>query len=168
MSEPEHRIHDALDEELVAYLDGETDGETTRRLEQLISSDPAARDKLRSLERVWDALEELPRSRATDAFTTSTVEMIAVSEAQLAEAESSRDTARRIGQGLVLTFSLLALCTAGYAVGTSIALRENRQLLEHLPLIERLDQFQQIDNIEYLRQLRDQQVFGTAHREARP
>ncbi len=44
----------------------------------------------------------------------------------------------------------------------------NRQLLEDLPVLENLDEYRQIDDIEFLRMLRDAGLFREAGRDAGP
>ena len=48
-----------LREELVAYLDGELDGEQSRRIEQRAAAEPEARRMLQELDRAWHMLDEL-------------------------------------------------------------------------------------------------------------
>jgi anti-sigma factor RsiW len=160
MSENEQPELEQLDQELVAYLDGEADSVTARRLEELLARDPQMQERARSLERAWDTLDLLPRSRASDSFTTSTVEMIAIQESQLAETKGASAKAKRVAQAFVGGLALLAIATTGYAVGSGLAARHNAQLLQHLPLIEHLDQFQQLEDVQFLRRLHDSGVFA--------
>ena len=67
-----------LDEELVAYLDGELDAEAGRRLEQRLADDATARSALRGLQVSWDALDELDQADVGQDFTRTTLEMVAV------------------------------------------------------------------------------------------
>ena len=82
-----------LDEELVAYLDGELDAESGRRIEALLASDAAVRRRLQSLERTWDLLDELDAAPLGEPFTQTTLEMVAVAARQ--EIEKSRAEAPR-------------------------------------------------------------------------
>ena len=67
-----------IDEELVAYLDGELDASGAARIERRLADDAAYRARLAQLERAWDMLDTLQRSEANDDFARSTVEMIAI------------------------------------------------------------------------------------------
>ena len=69
------------DEVLVAYLDGQLSAEECERVESMLSSDPSTRQRLQSLDRVWNALDVLPRSTASPTFTRTTIEMAAVTAA---------------------------------------------------------------------------------------
>ena len=62
-----------IQQDLVAYLDGELDDEGARRVEGLLSSDADAREEMHKLEGTWDLLEELPREEVGQSFTHTTV-----------------------------------------------------------------------------------------------
>ena len=51
--------HDELNEELVAYLDGELSPEAVQRVEHRLASDPEFRERLNSLQRAWSMLDIL-------------------------------------------------------------------------------------------------------------
>lgn len=151
-----------LDEDLVAYLDGESDADSARRLEQLLEGNPDARGRLRGLERAWDALDELPLSRASESFASSTVEMIALSEMRDSADERSRAWLQRLARAGLAALMLAAIASLGYAITTRVAARRDGQLLEHLPLVERLDQYRQVDDPEFLRALAERKWFEPA------
>ena len=48
-----------LDEQLVAYLDGELDAESSRRMDELLATDADVRRRLQEMERTWDLLDDL-------------------------------------------------------------------------------------------------------------
>ena len=48
-----------LDEQLVAYLDGELDAESSRRIDELLATDAEVRRRLQEMERTWDLLDDL-------------------------------------------------------------------------------------------------------------
>lgn len=145
---------DALVEQLSAYLDGELDADASHEVESRLARDEAARIALQRLERAWALLDELPRAELTSAFTRSTVEMIAVREGeQLVERRASTETLRwllRAGAaaGVMIAASLGFMATRDWLD------RDNRQLLQDLPVIERLDAYRELDDVEFLRQLR--------------
>lgn len=153
--------HDAarLDDEYVAYLDGETPPDVNHRLEALLARDDAARADVHSLERVWDALDHLPRAHASTAFTSTTVEMAAVGAEQEAAA-SGRDAVNDRWRHALLALAVLsAALAAGYAVASHQGRQETEALVKHLPVVERLDEYRQAGNIEFLRQLADEIPF---------
>jgi len=69
---------DALEEQLVAYLDRELDEAASRQVEELIARDPKVQDAVTKLEEAWDTLDQLGRSDVDHMFTRSTLEMVAV------------------------------------------------------------------------------------------
>jgi hypothetical protein len=149
-----------FDEELVAYLDGELDAESARRIEALLASDTVVRRRLQSLERTWDLLDELDAAPLGEPFTQTTLEMVAVAARQ--EVEQSRAAAprRRRRWLLAVGVSLLLTAAAGFA---AVAMYDpDRQLLEDLPLLENLDEYHQIGTIEFLHRLRDEKFPVTA------
>jgi len=148
-----------MDEQLVAYLDGELDDESSRRLEQQLASDSTLRDQLSRLERTWDALDELERIEVDQEFTRTTIEMVALAAEREHQEEERRRPARRRRQWLLGLAAIVLACFAGFA-GTWYFLPDpNRQLIEDLPVLQRLDEYQLIDTIEFLKLLRDRQLF---------
>ncbi|MBY0457133.1 MAG: hypothetical protein K2V38_07340 [Gemmataceae bacterium] len=68
--------HDPFEAELVAYLDGELDGEAARRVEARLASDPAARARAAALKKSFDLLDYLPRPEPSPTFTTRTLDKL--------------------------------------------------------------------------------------------
>jgi hypothetical protein len=150
-----------LDEELVAYLDGELDAESGRRIEALLASDPAVRRRLQSLERTWDLLDELDAAPLGEPFTQTTLEMVAVAARQEVEKSRAEAPRRRRRWLLGVGAGLLAAIAAGFL---AVALHNpDRQLLQNLPLLENLDEYRQIGSIDFLHRLRDEKFpFATS------
>src|SRR5688572_5970589 len=85
-----------LREELTAYLDRELEGRAHQRIEDLLAVDPAVQEEVRRLEQAWHALDELPRTEVDEAFTQSTVAMLAVElEREIDERRAARPARRR-------------------------------------------------------------------------
>ncbi len=83
MSESEsYNTNDEAYEQLVAYLDGELDAETSKQVERRLAENVEYRRELQQLQRAWDMLDELPRAEVSESFTQTTVEMVALSAAQ--------------------------------------------------------------------------------------
>jgi len=149
----------SLEQELVAYLDHELDEETSRRIEQLLATDPKVRGTLQQLERAWDALDELHRVEVDEHFTQSTLEMVAVEASGELETVRQGTTRRRAKRWLLGTTGLLAAGLAGFFTALWLWPDPKEQLFDDLPVIENLDQYRQIDDIEFLRLLRDEKLF---------
>jgi hypothetical protein len=142
-----------LKEQLVAYLDGELDDDGMREVEALLSTDPRAREALRQLETAWDLLDSLPRAEVDESFTESTIEIVAVSlEKEMEREEAARPRRERRNWGLAAA-AVLAASVLGFAAVISLSDDPNDQLLRDLPLLERLDQYRHVDDLEFLREL---------------
>ena len=63
--------------DLVAFLDGELNGEAAHALEAKLSLDPAARAEAESLKRTWGLLDYLPKPEPSPNFTHRTLEKMA-------------------------------------------------------------------------------------------
>lgn len=137
------------DEVLVAYLDGQLDAEQCESIEARLATDAAAREKLQSLDRVWNALDALPRSTASPTFTRTTVEMAAVSASQKGV------TKRRLGRPPLW----LLAGGVGVLVGLSLTLvlagAPERRALNHLPTLLNASALENVGSIEFLTLLED-------------
>ncbi|MEQ8846912.1 hypothetical protein [Botrimarina sp.] len=137
---------DPLDETLVAYLDGQLDAQQSERLEARLASDPQARARLSELDRVWNALDTLPRHCASDAFTRTTVEMAAFTASDRGDRPSRRArwaVAAAAGVGVAIG----ALITLGVVTGPQ------RAMLADLPTVLHADALEQAGSVEFLRRL---------------
>jgi anti-sigma factor RsiW len=143
----------ALDEKLVSYLDGELDATESSLVEHALAQDARVRLELKQLERCWELLDELPREEVDEDFTRTTVEMIAVqAEHELAE-EQAELPSRKRKAWLLAAGSFLAAAIAGFVLVGVFSDRENKKLLRDLPVVENLDQYRQVDDIDFLRAL---------------
>jgi anti-sigma-K factor RskA len=160
MSESEsYKLPDEAYEQLVAYLDGELDTETSRQVEQRLAEDLEYQHELRHLQRAWDLLDELPRAEVSETFTQTTVEMVALSAAR----ELETTEGQRVQRGRLLwasgVASLVAAALLSYLGWSAWLARPNRQLLRDLPVIEAVELYRVADDVEFLRQLRDAGLF---------
>ncbi len=150
---------DPIQEELVAYLDGELDAEAGDRVERRLANDPAYRQKLRELQSAWDFLDELPRAHVTDTFTQSTVEMVALSaQAEIVQAKTIQQRQKLISRG-ALAAGVLIAALAGYGLIAGRMDRPNQRLVRDLPVIENVDLYRVADNVEFLRELDREGLF---------
>lgn len=150
-----------LDELLVAYLDGELNDEASRQIEERLTSDSSLRDQLSRLERTWDALDQLEQVEVDEEFTRSTIEMVALAAEEVHHQEERQRPARRRRRWLIGSAGILTACLAGFATVWAFTPNPNRELINDLPVIERLDEYQQVDDIEFLKLLYDhRQLFS--------
>ncbi len=147
-------------DQLVAYLDGELDTETSEDVERRLKQDPDYRHDLKMLQRSWDLLDELPRAEVSETFTQTTVEMVVLSAAhELKEKETgAKRRQRTVWVGSVL--SLLVLAVASYFGVSAWLNRPNDQLLSDLPVIEDIELYRVADSVEFLTQLQEAGVFS--------
>ena len=148
-----------IQERLVAYLDGELDAEESRRVEELLVSDPRVRSALQRLDRTWELLDELDAPAVREGLTRTTLEMVAVAAAKDAEAARAEAPRRRRRTWLLAAASLTAAVLAGFLAVLALRPDANRQLLRDLPLLENLDQYREIDSLEFLRLLARAKLF---------
>jgi anti-sigma factor RsiW len=148
-----------LAEELVAYLDGELDAESSRRVEQRLARDPAVLKELNRLERAWQMLERLPRAEVSETFTQTTVEMVAVKAAKDLQAERARQPLRRWKNLLAAATIAVIAAGLGFMVSRLQWPDPNDQLARDLPILENLEQYRQVEDIEFLRSLHESGLF---------
>ncbi|QDU28790.1 hypothetical protein ETAA8_38950 [Anatilimnocola aggregata] len=149
-----------VEEELVAYLDGELEAADQVRVERRLADDVAYQQKLAQLQKAWDLLDILHKAEPDVEFTRSTVEMVAIQEGKEAEqlqaAAERRKVAWWIGGGLAVALS----AAAGFVVVQYQLQAPERQLLRDLPVIERVDQYRHVESVEFLERLRQEGLFA--------
>jgi hypothetical protein len=161
MSETPSNLPDAdqLDEQLVAYLDGELQPEATRQIENLLASDAHVRQRLNQLAASWDMLDQLPRATVDDLFTRTTVEMVALAgEDEVAQARVA-DPARRRRRWLEAGIATLAAAIVGFVLVAVGMPDQNEALLRDLPVIKNLELYRDVDDIGLLKQLQKANLF---------
>jgi len=155
----ESQTPEQLEEELTAYLDGELDPSESRRVEDRLTRDAVYRQKLKELERTWDLLDRLPRSTVDEAFTRSTMEMVALSASEDAAAHLQQLPQLRRRRWMMALASAAAALVVGFGIGTLLRPNPNETLLRDLPVVENLNLYYQADDIEFLRLLDRENVF---------
>ncbi len=149
-----------MEEELVAYLDGELADSDRARIERRLADDLPFRQRLAQLEKAWDLLDLLQKAEPSADFTRSTVEMVAVQQEKAAEQLQStvqvRQAAWWIGGSLAIGISAVA----GFFLVRFQLQAPERQLLQDLPVIERVDQYRHAESVEFLERLRQEGLFA--------
>jgi hypothetical protein len=130
------------------------------RIERRLADDVAYRQKLAQLQKAWDLLDLLQKSEPDEEFARSTVEMVAIQQVQ--DAEQSRTTAQQkqlawwLGGSLAIALSaLIGFFVVQYQLGAP-----ERQLLQDLPVIERVDQYRSVESLDFLEKLREAELFA--------
>ena len=154
------KIDPSLEEQLVAYLDGELDAEAAQRIEELLATNAEVRDALQRLDRTWDLLDELDRPEVGDRFAQSTLEMVAVAATKdAAEVRAKAPSTRRRRRNL-MGVGIVVAGLVGFAAVALFAPDRNRQLLRDLPILENLGPYRQIKDVQFLRTLHSKDVFA--------
>jgi len=159
-------------ENLVAYLDGELDTEAARTLETKLNLDAEARAEAEALRRTWEMLDYLPRPEPTATFSSRTLERVSASRQQTVPVKT---VGRPWSYGVLAggwAAALLLAGTLGFAgvswlsnskpppasamprVDVDQVLARDRRLIENKRLYEL------VDDIGFLRQLDDPELFG--------
>ena len=149
-----------LDEQLVAYLDGELDPESSRRIEELLATDAEVRRRLQEMERTWDLLDDLDAAPVGGQFTQSTLEMVAVAAQKDVDQSMAEAPRRRRRRALAATGALLVAVVLGFLAVVLLWPDPNQDLLHDLPVLENLDEYRQVENIEFLRLLANEGLFS--------
>jgi hypothetical protein len=158
-TEPQSSNLDFLDEELVAYLDGELDSQATKRLEDLLSTDEPARKRLSQLANSWELLDQLPRATVDDLFTKTTVEMVALAAEDEVAQHAAGEPARRRKRWLIAGAAALGAAAIGFVAMALAVPDQNDPLLADLPVIYNLELYEPVASMDFLRQLQKAELF---------
>ena len=157
----------SLEDQLVAYLDGELDEEARRLIDRRLAVEPELREALGRLEHTWDMLDGLERSGVEETFTQSTMEMVAQAAAEDVREGLADAPRRRRRRLLVASMSMAAAAAAGFLFTVMLRPSPNRELLEDLPVLQNLDRYREIDDIEFLRLLAAEDLFPAEDNDGR-
>lgn len=157
-------------ENLVAYLDGELPDDEVSAVEKSLVEDASIRRDVEQLTRTYDLLDLLPDSRASDGFAEKTLTAIRTGEQQSGSERvddhersgSQKDWGRRAIEWSIRVVAFCGLMLAA-AVGFNSSFRQNSEpidaLLTELPLIQRLDEYQEIGDVQFLKVLSESRLF---------
>jgi anti-sigma factor RsiW len=149
-------------ENLVAYLDGELDEPGTQEVEQVLAESPVARHEVDMLSRTWDLLAVLPGAKASEDFSRKTLTSIRAAEGTRTSIDGDA-VSRQIRRTVVLSAAvvLLAICgVAAFRGMKSVVPNEADLLLRDFDVIEHLDEYQEIGDIEFLRTLKSKRTLA--------
>jgi len=150
----------SIDEEIVAYLDGELDSVAEAQVVRRLSEDAAYRSRLGQLQQAWDMLDNLRRTEADDEFVQSTVAMVAVQAEGEAKTQKLRVQRKRNLAWLAVAAVALFSVAGGFLAIHRRMTRENRNLIRDLPVVEHVDEYRYIDDVEFLKQLERENLFA--------
>lgn len=159
-------------ENLVAYLDGELNDDDASRVEETLTEQPPIRQEVEKLTRVWELLDLLPEPKASAKFTERTLSAIQTQQAQTDGDEADtrpiatqqrlhwKSRLRKFAMRFAGFLGLVAVASAGFNGAFRRDTESMDQLLNDLPVIERLDQYQEAGSLEYLQTLKDSRLLN--------
>ena len=150
----------AMDEEIVAYLDGELDSVAEAQIVRKLSEDAAYRARLSQLQHAWDLLDNLRGTEADDEFAASTVAMVAVHAEQESKSQQLRVVRQRSLTWLAIAAVVLLSMSVGYYISHRRVTLGDRNLVRDLPVIEHVDEYRNIDNLDFLKALERENLFA--------
>jgi len=152
--------------ELVAYLDGELDGPQSRAMEARLNVDAGLRAEADELRRAWGLLDYLPRPEPSASFTARTLQrMPQVQTAVLGRRPGRR---RRWLLGGAWAAGLLLAAAGGYWSTSHWRQRSSpeQDLVRDLRIIENKRLYEQVDDIDFLKELDHPDLFGDDNQES--
>lgn len=159
MSDTSH-LSDEQRAELVAYLDGELDEDATIIVERTLAENPALRHEADLLSRTWGLLDELPRPRASGEFAARTLTTVKLAALPTSPVGRNWSAYARRG-GILATWAMgLALAALVGFLATNRWLPDpSEQLVRELPVIENLDLYREVEDLDFLKQLEQSGLF---------
>ena len=154
------RLNAEQREDLVAYLDGELPDEQVQQIDRIIAGSEVARHEVEALARTWEMLDVLPPTPASEDFASKTMTNLKVMETPLRLTDQWwYSHFRRIWVVLGWITSLVLCGWLGYMVTRHWIPNPNEEILRDLPVIENLDQYQEVREIEFLNELKKSSLF---------
>jgi len=158
MSEPE--LSPRLEENLTAYLDGELNEAVTKEIESTLADSAPTRQRVDSLISTWEMLDLLPRARASEDFTERTMSCVSIPEAATQRLAVDWSNQGRRGAAFAVWAAGLVLAAGfGFLATNRWVPNESDRLVRDLPLIENLDLYTEVDNVEFLKELQQSGLF---------
>ena len=149
-------------DDLVAYLDGELPDAVAQAIDQVLARSEVARHEVEALARTWEMLDALPTPNASEEFLERTMTTLKVGEVPYDITE--HPWFGLLKKGAVVAVWLAALGVSGW-LGFQVTARwipnEQEQMLEDLPVLQRFDDYQEIQTIDFLEQLNRSSTFDT-------
>jgi anti-sigma factor RsiW len=152
---------------LVAFLDGELDEETSQTLEAKLNLDPQARAEAEALRQAWGLLDYLPKAEPSPTFTNRTMERLSLARASSTQLMPRRKL-RRLPWPAAVSWAAAILIAAGggLAVGSylgsdmSETAGPDAPMIQHLRIAEKWRYYENAEDLDFLRQLAQPDLFG--------
>jgi len=145
---------------LVAYLDGELDGDAVRAVETRLSQEPSLREKMTTLEQTWNMLGSRETVPVDKTLVRTTMEVVTSTiEHELRADEEKIEKRKMIDFGLLIAV-IVMFGVVGYQLTSFWGIKVNEQILNDIPIIEQMGYYKEIDNIDFLRALAEKGLFS--------
>ena len=146
-------------DDLVAYLDGELAGDDATRVDEQLAVNPRLRKQAEQYRKTFDLLDHLPMPEPSPNFASRTLTQLQpnLSQQRVGVIPTRRWPRYVLAAGLMLLALALGLvfplatCTPDN--------RRNDDSLDDTPVVEALPMYFAVDNIEFARNLRSENVF---------
>lgn len=145
---------------LVAYLDGELAGGAMQEIERTLAESPVARHEVEMLTRTWELLDTLPPAAASQEFTANTLTSIQALDHR--RPLSEQPWYQRARRGVVVAGWVAGLAAAsviGFLVTARWIPDRSAALIRDFPVIQDLDTYTEVGNVEFLQELKDSGLF---------
>lgn len=147
-------------EDLVAYLDGELPDEQVQQIDQIIARSEVARHEVEALARTWELLDILPTAKASEDFASKTMTNLKVMEQPFILTDQPWYIYLTRCVAIGGWIGAMAVCGwLGFQITRYWIPNPNEAVLRDLPLIENLDQYQDAGDIEFLKLLKQSDLF---------
>lgn len=152
---PEQRMN------LVAYLDRELSDAEARGIDAALGDSPVARHEVEALSRTWELLDLLDRPAASASFLTRTMETIHLGDLPRPKLWDQPwvEPAKKVAMLIAAAASFAAAGWCGAYLGQQAFPRREERLLRELPLLQKMDAYEEAGDVEFLRRLKSQNVF---------
>jgi anti-sigma factor RsiW len=141
-------------DDLVAYLDGELPDQVAQAIDQVLARSEVARHEVEALARTWEMLDALPTPTASEEFTEKTMSMLKVGEVPFDITEQPWfGILKKLAVAAVWLAALGASGWMGFQITARWIPNEHSQMLDDLPVLQRLDDYQEIQTFDFLEQL---------------
>ncbi len=139
---------------LVAYLDGELNEAESHAIATKLTQSMTARREVEVLQKTWEMLDLLPRTKASDDFTSRTLTTIdGLGLGRKAVPPAAARTLGQLGRLLVWAVAAALLFGLGYLLTLRAWPNPSARLARDLAIAESLDEYRDVGSFEFLRWL---------------
>jgi hypothetical protein len=141
-------------EEIVAYLDGELSPDDAARVERRLAADEGFRQQLQSVDRAWNALDELPLATVDDKFSRTTMTMAVKAAADELRAKTMALPLAERRRRWSTAVTAVVAAVLGFLAFRLARTNPNSEIAYDLPVIDNYDIYSQVADVDFLRALR--------------